>query len=151
MTILAFSEDVLETMADAVVEVDIDGSGTWEAIQDQSNKVEPNRGDVGHTRTKTLDGETYLTTELAGNEATVDVTSLFTQGTNNLFLQVYARRGLPFGVRWSKSGTAGDTRFTASGRLKACTPVGFDSSSSDAAIFKFTVVAGDIEAETISA
>lgn len=151
MAISGTFDGTITKMADAVVEVDIGLAASWVAIESWSNSVDPQRGSVGSSETKTLDGTTHVSTDSTPGSSRVTVTCVFSKGANDPFLNIYAASlGSDFGVRWSESGTAGDVRFTASGYLAACSPVAQDGNNSGAATFTFEVVASDIVDDVIS-
>lgn len=151
MTISGTFDGTVTKMADAKVEVDIGLTSSYVAIETWANAVDPQRGAVGSSETKTLDGTTHVSTDSTPGSARVTVTCVFSKGATDPFLQIYGTDlGSDFGVRWSKSGTAGDVQFTAEGYLAAVSPPSSDGNNSGVQTFTFEVVASDIAAAAIS-
>lgn len=148
----ALADANLTKMNNAVVEVDILGTGvTWAAIESWANAVEPTRGTVPTSDDPTLDGERHLSTGTQ-EPSRVKVVVLYDEEATGPAANIYPLLGSSVDVRWSKSGTAGETRYyTSGGKLVVCTPPGFSSGENGNTKVEFEVeTAGDIETETIA-
>lgn len=139
------AESELIPMREAVVEVDIGSVGTWAAIESWSLMVEPTRGTVPTSEEKTLDGLNHTGYGVQGN-ATIKVTLFATNDSSAPLENMYGQIGELCEVRWSKSGAAGENRFsTDGGVLTQCDPPGFDANGNQSAKFTFTITAPDID------
>lgn len=139
---------------DCLVEVDITDAGTWADIDSWATEVTVSGEDVPTTQTYPFEGSAIV---FAGNRSpvTVNVTCVYTQGTDDPFYNIRARfeavAGAPFEVRWTPAGSgAGNRRFvTAGGKLTACPPPVGAGDASSATVFTFTVVADSLSQGTM--
>lgn len=145
---LAGAADLVK-MSNAVVEVSFDGS-TWAAVESWWNTVEPTRGRYSTSVKKTLDGERHVKGGSL-DAARVRATFAFTEDATDPFLNIYDVLGSDMDIRWSKSGTSGDIRFsTANGVLVDAQPPGFDAESDDVAMATIEIEAPDISQAAIT-
>lgn len=136
-------------MRGAVVELDLGGVDTWAAIESWATLVEPQRGTTPTQEERTLDQVNHIGYGTAGL-ATVNCTIFATQDSTDPLPNLYPLLNSAVDIRWSKTGAASEQRwYTSGGILTACPPPGFNADANTSTKIQFTIVAPDIEVETI--
>jgi hypothetical protein len=137
------------TFKDALVEVDLDGTGTWASLAGWATDVRIEGEDVPTDSTYPFQSDPITFAGVQG-PARVTVMTVYTEASTEPFWNVRSRfeaaPGGNFNVRFTPKGsTAGNLRYTTTGgKLTRCSPPGGAGDGRSATLFTFVCEADSL-------